>query len=119
MMTGAVIMFYFLSILLTYVTDFGLRQAVYYVATALCVIVLLVQKHGDHGIRVNRHAVIYVTLCFLTGLVNNLFIGNITINKLLECAFLNIMIAALLIRAEYSPKWLLATVYVIACTWPC
>ena len=111
-MAGPALFLYFVSILLTYIMTAGFRQGLFYMTTALCVGIFIVWKARNETPVVNMDIVLFACLCMVTGLLNFVLIGNITLKKLLECAFLNTATAAMLIEMKFNRKWLLYSVYI-------
>lgn len=111
-MAGPALFLYFVSILLTYILRAGFRQGLFYMTTALCMVIFILWKAREETPVINMDIVLFACLCMVTGLLNFVLIGNITLKKLLECAFLNTATAAMLIEMKFRRRWLLYAVYI-------
>lgn len=108
---GFSIFLYYLAILCSYITEWRFRQEIYYGASALCVLAFFVWKIHDGKICINRRIALFISFCALTGFLNFVFVGNTTIIKLLECAFINTIIACMLVEVRFDRRVLLGVTY--------
>lgn len=100
---------YFISILLLFIVDNNIpyRKVPYHFFSALCVVEFFLFKLFDdiRLLKINKTLVIFIGVCFITGAVNSLIIGNSTLLNAIECSFINTFIACLIIERRIEKKW--------------
>ena len=109
---GPAFFIYFVSILLTYILKVGFRQGLFYMTTAMLMVIFIIWKRQSETPAVNMEIVLFACLCMVTGLLNFVLIGNISLRKLFECAFLNTATASMLVGLKFDRKWLRYSVYI-------
>ncbi len=109
---GISIFLYYIAIFMTYVTDISIRQDIYYVASLFCVVVFLFWKFYDKKLIIHNSIAFFAVACAITGILNLGFVGNTSLIKILECAFINIVIACMFIEMKLNKNVLLIVLYV-------
>ncbi len=101
------VFFYYVAIFLMYSRlGISLGHLPYQLASVFCVTEYVFLRVLHNNFKFNIKIIFFVFLCVFTGLLNLIFIQNISALNLIECAFFNTIIACLILERKIDTRWI-------------